>query len=577
MQAIGLVNGTDRPTDWNSVNWRKANRHVRNLRQRIFRASQTGDWNKVRSLQKLMLRSYSNTLTSVRRVTQINQGRSTPGVDKLTVKTPEGRGRLVDHLMTFQPWQAKPVKRVYIPKANNKLRPLGIPTVIDRCLQARVKNALEPRWEAQFEASSYGFRPGRGCHDAISKIYLLTCPHKTKKWVVDADIKGAFDNIDHEFLLKTIGLVPGRELIKQWLKAGYMDKNVFHDTERGTPQGGVISPLLANIALHGMEEALGVKHNNKGEIRSKRAVVRYADDFVVLCESREDAEKAIEDLKEWLGERGLKLSEEKTRIVHLTEGFDFLGYNVRHYKDHRTRTGYKLLIKPSKDAVQRIRDKLRREWLQHKGKPVAVIIKNLTPIIRGWANYHRVVVASRTFQLLDNWMYWREVRYVNFNHSNKPKKWKRNRYWGRLNKNRNDNWAFGDKRTGSYLLKFIWIKVERHVMVKGRSSPDDPSLRNYWKEREKTKVKNLSPSRRKLAENQDGICNICGESLINGEEIQKDHITPRDQGGEDNDDNAQLLHLYCHQQKTALDRTKPGLFREWLRKKASLSRVRGNS
>ena len=170
MQATSLANGTDRPTDWNSVNWRKANRQVRNLRQRIFRASQAGDWNKVRSLQRLMLRSYANTLVSVRRVTQTNHGKNTPGVDKLTVKTPEARGRLVDHLTTFQPWKAKPTKRVYIPKANGKLRPLGIPTVIDRCLQARVKNALEPRWEAQFEASSYGFRPGRGCHDAIGKI-----------------------------------------------------------------------------------------------------------------------------------------------------------------------------------------------------------------------------------------------------------------------------------------------------------------------------------------------------------------------------------------------------------------------
>jgi RNA-directed DNA polymerase len=382
MQASSLANGTDRSTDWNSVNWRKANRQVRNLRQRIYRASQAGDWNKVRSLQKLMLRRYSSTLVSVRRVTQINQGKYTPGVDKLTVKTPEGRGRLVDHLMTFQPWKAKPAKRVYIPKANGKLRPLGIPTVIDRCIQAQVKNALEPRWEAQFEASSYGFRPGRGCHDAISKIYLLTRPNKTKKWVVDADIKGAFDNIDHAFLMDTIGEVPGRELIKQWLKAGYVDKNVFHETERGTPQGGVISPLLANSALHGMEEALGVKYDNRGQIRGKRAVVRYADDFVVCCESKTDAEQAKDDLTIWLAKRGLTLSEEKTRIVHLTEGFDFLSYNIRHYRDYSRRTGYKLLIKPSKEAVQRIREKLRQEWHRLRSAPVTAVIQTLNPIIR---------------------------------------------------------------------------------------------------------------------------------------------------------------------------------------------------
>src|SRR5919204_3641898 len=227
MQAVRLANGPDRPTDWNNVNWRKANRQVRNLRQRIFKATQAKDWNKVRSLQKLMLRSYSNTLVSVRRVTQINQGKKTPGVDKLTVKTPERRGRLVDHLMTFQPWRAKPTKRVYIPKANGKMRPLGIPTVMDRCLQARVKNALEPRWEAVFEASSYGFRPGRSCHDAISHIAQLTRPDGRRKWVVDADIKGAFDHIAHAYVRDTIGEIPGRELITQWLKAGYVEHGTF--------------------------------------------------------------------------------------------------------------------------------------------------------------------------------------------------------------------------------------------------------------------------------------------------------------------------------------------------------------
>jgi RNA-directed DNA polymerase len=183
----------------------------------------------------------------------VNAGKNTAGIDKIVVKTPEARGNLVDYLASFQPWRANPARRVYIPKSVDKLRPLGIPTITDRCLQAMVKNALEPSWEARFEASSYGFRPGRGCHDAIASIYIHTNPKNLKKWVVDADIKGCFDNIDHEFLLKTIGPIPGRELIRQWLKAGYVDKNVFYETEAGTPQGGVISPLLANIALHGLE------------------------------------------------------------------------------------------------------------------------------------------------------------------------------------------------------------------------------------------------------------------------------------------------------------------------------------
>jgi RNA-directed DNA polymerase len=253
---------------------------------------------------------------------------------------------MVDTLAHYAPWKAKPARRVYIPKSNNKLRPLGIPVVMDRCLQAMVKNALEPAWEARFEGISYGFRPGRSCHDAIEKIYLLARPNKTKKWVLDADIQGAFDHISHDYLQEAIGPVPGRELIKQWLKAGYIDQEVFHETEQGTPQGGVISPLLANIALHGMEEALGVTHNTQGRINGKRAVVRYADDFVCFCETQEDAEQVQQVLTTWLAQRGLTLSTEKTRIVHLSKGFDFLGFNIRHYQTPQTtQTGWKLLIK----------------------------------------------------------------------------------------------------------------------------------------------------------------------------------------------------------------------------------------
>src|SRR6266567_2364274 len=539
MQGHSEASGTETQANWNAINWRKANRTVRNLRQRIFRATQEGNLNKVRSLQKLMLKSYSNRLVSVRRVAQINAGKHTPGVDKLVIKTPAARGRMVDALAHYSPWKAKPVRRVYIPKANNKLRPLGIPVVADRCLQAMVKNALEPAWEARFEGTSYGFRPGRSGHDAIEKIFVLARPNKTKKWVLDADIRGAFDHISHEYLCNAIGPVPGRELIKQWLKAGYVEQEVFHATERGTPQGGVASPLLANIALHGMEEALGVKYSSQGSLKGKRAIVRYADDFVCFCETREDAEQVQKILVEWLKERGLTL----------TEGFDFLGFNVRQYPAPQTsRTGWKLLIKPSKQSIQEVQKKLKELWYKGRGNNVLTILAKLNPVIRGWANYFRTAVAKEIFHKLDRWMYHRTVRYTRHMHPTKSADWRRRRYWGRLNVDRLDNWVFGDKQTGALLLKFSWFPIERHVLVKGKSSPDDPALRNYWRKRQEADACDLTFSKQKLAKRQKGRCPECGESLFNEEELQVHHLLARSLGGKNAYDNLALVHLLCHQQ-----------------------------
>jgi retron-type reverse transcriptase len=340
-----LANGTQKPTDWNTIHWRKANRMVRNLRRRIFRATQESDQKKGRSLPKLMLKSYSNRLVSVRRVTQINAGKNTPGVDKLVIKTPEARGRLVDALAHHTLWKAKPARRVSIAKANHKVRPLGIPVVVDRCLQALVKNALEPAWEARFEGTSYGFRPGRSCHDAIEQILVLARPNKTKKWVLDAAIKGAFDNIC------------------------------------------------------------------RGELVGKRALVRYADDVVCFCAPREDAEQGHRLLTEWLNERGLTLSEEKTRIVHLTEGFACLGCNIRPYPAAQTaRTGWKLLIKPSKEAVKHLRKKLKDQWEKAQGADVPSALATLNPLIRGWANSFRSAVAKEIFNKLDDWMFYKANR-----------------------------------------------------------------------------------------------------------------------------------------------------------------------
>ena len=580
------ANGTERPpTDWNSINWRKANGIVRRLRQRIYVATQKGEWNKVRSLQKLMLRSRSNVVISVRRVAQVNTGSRTPGVDKLTLKTPKARGMMVDRLIANTPWKVRPVKRVYIPKANGKRRPLGIPVIQDRALQAMVKNSLEPSWESQFEIPSYGFRPGRSQHDAVEKIFLLARTNKLKKWVVDADIKGAFDNISHDHLLKTIGDVPGKELILQWLKAGYVEHKVWSPTEAGTPQGGVISPLLSNIALHGMEDALavrktlkngktvvthdGVCYRSRGTNVGRRAFVRYADDFVVFCETEEDAHKVIETLKTWLADRGLQLSDEKTRVVHMTEGFDFLGFNFRHYKSSRTKTGWKLLIEPSKKNRLEIRQRLRNEWKSCVGNNVRWILPRLNPIIRGWANYFRVGNSYKTFAALDHFMWRRQACWANRTHPQKNTKWKRRQYWGKMNFMRRDRYVFGDKHTGAYMTKFAWVPIERHTLVVGRHSPDDPALKWYWRDRQLSHCKDMRLSDRKIVVRQKGRCPQCGESLFNGEdtglfngngeELHRHHLKPRAKGGESTYRNLRYMHLFCHQQahsKTNPIRTK---------------------
>ena len=543
------VHEDTRHRTWQSIDWNANRRIVRNLRQRIYRASRAGDHRKVRSLQRLMLKCRANREMSIRRVTQINAGRETPGVDKLVVKTPEARTRLMSDLSTYEPWKAKPVKRVYIPKANGKRRPLGIPTILDRCMQAVVKNALEPEWEAKFEPCSYGFRPGRSCQDAIARIYINTTPNTRKRWVVDADITGAFDNIQHDTIQDALSRFPAKGLVKAWLKAGLVEEERYKRTELGTPQGGVISPLLANIALHGMEKAAGIAYrcNSHGSWKTlgKRSLIRYADDFVILTETEEDAYQAKQEVSNWLQERGLTLSEEKTKVCHLTEGFDFLGFNIRHYPVTNTRSGYKLLIKPSQKSVLALRHRLRKEWKALAGHNAAKVIRNLTPIIRGWVNYFRTGVSYKTFASLDHFMFQRARRWCRLSHPTKMKWWLRKTYFRTV---KGDQWVFGT--ANAYLIKASWTPILRHVMVKHDYSPDDGTLSDYWEHRLKQRTERLHNTKlRQLARYQKGRCPNCHDTLDNEEELHIHHTVPRARGGTDDLTNLALMHLYCHQQQ----------------------------
>lgn len=559
--------------EWRQINWRKAERFVYKLQKRIFKASQRDDVKLFRKLQKLLMKSRYAKMLAVRKVTQDNIGKKTAGVDGQKSLTPKQRLNLINKLKLSS--KVSPTRRVWIPKpGTDEKRPLGIPTMKDRALQALVKLAIEPEWEARFEPNSYGFRNGRSCHDAIEAIFNEI--RFKAKFVLDADIAKCFDRINHEALLRKLNTSPTiRHQIRAWLKAGVMDGKQLFPTSEGTPQGGVISPLLANIALHGMENRIKqafprrtiVEKGKYAGYQSGTALIRFADDFVILHEDLTVVQRCRDIISEWLKDIGLELKASKTRLTHtLTKiegqspGFDFLGFNIRQFPagKHQSgkntkgeKLGFKTIITPSKKKVLAHYDDIAEEIDALKSAPQAALIKRINPIIRGWANYYAAVVSKETYAELDDLVYRKLVAWANYRHPKKSKGWVSKKYWHSIG---GDNWVFATRKAGTNPLRLLDhanTAIERHVKVKGESSPYDGNL-VYWS----TRIGNNPEMPKRVAtllKKQQGKCAHCEMFFRESDVMEIDHRIPKSQGGKDSYDNKQLLHRHCHDTKTSLD------------------------
>lgn len=558
---IPIVSAVTPLADFDSIPWMRLEKYVRKLQQRIYRAESLGERRKVKSLQRLLMRSHSTLLLSIRQVTQINKGKRTEGVDNFKVASNQERTALYNKMQNYNVFthNPSPALRKYILKSKDgKLRPLGIPTMKDRIYQNIVKIALEPQWEVHFEPISYGFRPKRGCHDAVEAIFAKINVKSRKKWIFEGDFKGCFDSLSHDYIMEQIRDFPAKKTILKWLKAGFIDNNTFHQTELGVPQGGIISPLLANIALHGMEEEIGVQYRSSKEKKTgivshevfdTKTVVRYADDFVIMCESKEEAEGMYEKLKPYLIKRGLELAPEKTKITHISEGFDFLGFNFRQYPINKQKGRlWKLIIKPSKKSQSKMIAKIRDCFKKHQGLNVASLIAELNPIIRGYANYWKPVSSKKIFSKMDFYIWTKTKYFLKRLHPKKSWKWIIKRYFRPdIHGQSKNNWLLTDPNGNYQLMRMAWTPIVRHQLIKYKSSPFDSSLSIYYKKRDmKIFENNNIISRQKLAKKQKYKCPLCRCSLFSEEGMEKHHRKPKFHGGTDEYRNQWLVHISCH-------------------------------
>ena len=465
---------------WNSVNWRQVENTVRHIQQRIYRATKEQQWMKVRNLQKMLAKSSTNRLLAIRRVTQNNKGKSTPGVDNEVYLTNTSREALFYEPFDFRSFKPQPIKRVFIPKSNNEKRPLGIPTIKDRIMQTIVKNALEPEWEARFEATSFGFRPGKSTMDAITQIRRVLRANSTSPWILDADISKCFDNINHEPILQRVPVF--KSIINRWLKTKVISLGQWMITSKGTPQGGIISPLLANIALDGMDRLFnGVNRYGYYKMPSTRigqdkgvTVIRYADDFVALAPTRQILESyVIPKIKVFLSERGLSVNETKTSIKHRSEGFNFLGFTIKLFESSNRQS---LITRPAKKRVQRYLSYIKTIISKNKQIKTDDLINLLNPKIRGWTNYYMFVSSKKIFSYVDYRLFKLIWRWCKRRHPKKSSQWVMDKYFRRVGSRK---WTFAGEE--EILFYHADVPYRKYVQTKIRASPYDPLLKDYWK------------------------------------------------------------------------------------------------
>ncbi|ELT2876646.1 group II intron reverse transcriptase/maturase [Salmonella enterica] len=532
---------------WHHIDWVKCLREVRKLQVRIAKATREGRYGKVKSLQWLLTHSFSGKTLAVKRVTE-NQGSKTAGVDRVSWSTPDAKSQAILSLRRHG-YHPLPLKRVHIPKSNGKTRPLGIPTMKDRAMQALYLFALEPIAETTADRRSFGFRAGRCTADAIEQCFTSLARKRSAQWVLEGDIKGCFDNINHDWLLTHIPM--DRTILRMWLQAGYIENQQLFPVEAGTPQGGIISPVLANMALDGLEAILeyrfGKKRTRAGS-KTKVNYIRYADDFVITGSSKEILVNEVAPLVEkFMRERGLNLSPEKTRITCIKDGFDFLGQNIRKY-------GNKLLIKPSKTNTADFLAKVRSTIKGNKTTSQRKLIWLLNPIIRGWANYHQHVVSKEIFERVDHEI-WRALwQWCKRRHSQKGSRWIKDRYFHTV---RGRDWMFAEKAAQApsglplCLRKASDTQIRRHTALKLEACVFDPRWEIYFEERLALKLLNSLKGRKKLLSvllGQNGKCPVCHEAITSETGWIMHYLVRRVDGGSDRSTNLVMVHPGCHHQ-----------------------------